>query len=118
MHSNFLTIKPHIRAQQEIFWFTSLGKKVTNENSTSSSVQLRGEKKNPSSELLTALTSETGPLAHGATPEVGGQGEKNVLEAVTNQSAQKAKAKTTKKKTEEAEEVVPKTPKERLAPCD
>ena len=75
----------------------------------------------PNTELVTALTSEEGPLAAGAMPKIGNVsegGEKALTESLMNGTAQKApkKKKTAKtNKDESAEELSPKTPLEKAS---
>lgn len=105
---------------QEIYWFAGTGKKITSDDITGEKIAISGKEENPSAELVEAITSETGPLTAGALPATGGAGaesDKHTWDSVLKTSTAKAKARPPKRNTEQAEEVTPKTYKEKLVHC-
>eukprot|EP00435_Cladocopium_sp_Y103_P063154 s2526_g24.t1 len=99
---------------QEIFYYAGKAKEVAHEDTTADSMALQGEAA-PDEQTLNDLTQEGGPLHAGAMPAADvavAEGEKALWEAMGAQAMQKTK--TPKPKPEAAEELVPKTVKERL----
>ena len=101
---------------KEIWWLCGTGKSITSDNVVSESMSLEAREKNPSNQLLEALTGESGALQAGILPSSGletQEGDKNMWDSVLKAQTQKAKpAKRKREEKEEAEEVKPKTMRE------
>lgn len=100
---------------EEIWYFPTAAAKYTRKDTTSDRMSLKGEVQ-PDSELLSSLTSDTGPLAAGAMPalDMTPEGQKSMCESLAGKDGSVAKIKIKKNKTDEATEVVPSSPKETL----
>ena len=106
-------------AGEEIYWYAGLGRKITSDAVTGETIAISGHEKNPNSELVAAITGETGPLHAGALPACGGsteEADKNAWDSIMKTTTVKGKTPKNPKKAEgdEPEEVVPKTWKEIL----
>ena len=88
-------------------------KEFTKEDSTSEMISMKGESKGKEREFWDAMTSGTGPLVAGALPSLDVSSEKAMADSLSGGSAAKPKVRKTPKE-DQAQEVVPVTPKEFL----
>lgn len=82
---------------EEIYYYPTMRKEFTREDSTGESLRLKGEINDIDSEFLEGITSETSALGAGALPSLalcGKDGEKSLAESLAGSVAKpKAKAK-------------------------